>query len=70
MSGGWETGGVLAQNAPPKAETDCGVTAMCASPTPPAAHHGTPMWTAELLMFVVVLAALAAAYRLLLGRKG
>ena len=73
MTGAWSaTGGpdtgVWAQNSPPKAESDCGVTSMCSTPTTPAAHHATPMWTAELLMFAAIVAVLLLAYRLLLHR--
>lgn len=55
-------------NAPPKPATDCGVTAMC--PVPVSAHHdaGVPLWAAEIVMFALLLAVAAVAYRLLLAR--
>jgi hypothetical protein len=70
MIGVWSTTGAFAQNSPPKAESDCGVTSMCGTPQTPVAHHGTPLWATELLMFAVVAAVLVLAYRLLLGRAG
>ena len=70
MTGAWSTTGTFAQNSPPKAESDCGVTSMCGTPQPPAVHHGTPLWATELLMFAVLAAVLVLAYRFLLGRGG
>jgi hypothetical protein len=70
MSPVWTMPSAFAQNSPPKAESDCGVSSMCTTPTTAVVHHGTPLWAAELVMFVVVVAVLLLAYRLLSYRAG
>ena len=59
----WTTPGTLAQNSPPKAESDCAITSMCSTRTSPPPVHGTPLWAAELVMFAVVVALAVIAYR-------
>ena len=56
----------VAQNSPPKPESDCGVTRMCLTPTAPAHHDQAPLWAVELIIFGVAVVIAVLVYRLLL----
>jgi len=58
-----------AQNSPPKPETDCGVTSMCAHDPAAAAHSTTPSWFVALILLVVLAAVLAVVYRVVVARS-
>lgn len=57
-----------AQNAPPKPETDCGLTAMCPRDSTVASHGHAPSWVVALILLAVVVTLLAVAYRLIVAR--
>jgi hypothetical protein len=60
---------VVAQNSPPKPESDCGLTRMCLQPVAPAGNDPAPSWVAELVIFAVFVLIAGLAYRLLLTRR-
>jgi hypothetical protein len=67
--GAWPAPLALAQNSPPKPETDCGVTEMCLpSPAVTPRHQVSSSRLGELLTLAVVVVLLVVGSRLLLLR--
>jgi hypothetical protein len=57
-----------AQNAPPKPESDCGLTEMCRRVTNAGETHVSGR-VVELLLFAVVVALVALGYRITVARQ-